>query len=164
MPALESGLSYAPHNNLLYGSSAAERRMLNGSCACGRVRYEIRGELIGPITYCHCWRCRKHSGSSFGTTVGVRTEDFVIVEGEDQIANWESSPGIRRYFAGCCGSPIFKKPDDEPGLIGFRLGTLDSDPMRTADVHYLVDSKAPWVELNDSLPQESGGVAFGERD
>ncbi len=63
----------------------------------------------------HCWRCRKHSGSSFGTTVGVRSEDFVFVSGEDLIASWESSPGIHRFFASCCGSPIFKKPDDLRG-------------------------------------------------
>jgi hypothetical protein len=138
--------------------------MLNGSCACGHVRYEIRGELIGPITYCHCWRCRKHSGSSFGTTVGVRSEDFVLVSGEDRVASWESSPGIHRYFASCCGSPLFKKPDDSPGLLGFRLGTLDSNPEQTASLHFHVGSKAPWVELDDSLPQERGGVAFGLRD
>lgn len=138
--------------------------MLNGSCACGHVRYEIRGELIGPITYCHCWRCRKHSGSSFGTTVGVRSEDFVLVSGEDRVASWESSPGTHRYFASCCGSPLFKKPDDLPGLLGFRLGTLDSDPEQAASLHFHVGSKAPWVELDDSLLQERGGVAFGLRD
>ena len=32
--------------------------MLNGSCACGQVRYTIRGPLIGPVTYCHC--CEIH--------------------------------------------------------------------------------------------------------
>jgi hypothetical protein len=138
--------------------------MLNGSCACGRIRYEIRGELIGPITYCHCWRCRKHSGSSFGTTVGVRSDDFVLVSGDELVSSWESSPGIHRHFAGCCGSPLFKKPDDAPGLLGFRLGTLDSDPGRMADLHYMVGSKAPWVELSDRLPHEGDGVPFGERD
>ena len=138
--------------------------MLKGSCACGQIRYEIRGDLIGPITYCHCWRCRKHSGSSFGTTVGVKSADFVLTSGSDLIAGWESSPGIHRYFAGCCGSPLYKKPDDRPELIGFRLGTLDSDPERVADLHYHVGSKAPWVELKDALPREGGGAAFGERD
>ena len=44
------------------------------------------------------------------------------------------------------------------------MGTLDSDPSRVADVHFMVGSKAPWVEINDGLPQEPGGVPFGERD
>lgn len=138
--------------------------MLKGSCACGRVRYEIRGELLGPVTYCHCWRCRKHSGSSFGTTAGVKASELVFVEGEEQLSSWESSPGVRRYFASCCGSPIYKRSDAAPELLGFRLGTLDSDPARAADMHYMVGSKAPWVEIRDGLRQEGGGIPFGERD
>ena len=97
--------------------------MLKGSCACGKVRYEIAGALIGPVTYCHCWRCRKHSGSSFGTTAGVKTSDFRIVAGEERMASWESSPGVRRHFAGCCGSPIYKRDESAPDELGFRLGT-----------------------------------------
>jgi hypothetical protein len=138
--------------------------MLEGSCACGRVRYEIRGPLLGPITLCHCWRCRKHSGSSFGTTAGVRDQDLVLVEGADRLASWESSPGVHRFFAGCCGSPIYKRSDDAPELLGFRLGTLDSDPGRKAELHFRVGSKAPWLEIRDDLPRKAGGAPFGERD
>ena len=138
--------------------------MLLGSCACGRVAYEIRGDLVGPVTYCHCWRCRKHSGSSFGTTAGVRAVDFLVVSGEQLLSSWESSPGVHRYFATCCGSPIYKRRLETPDLLGFRLGTLDTDPSRRADVHYMVGSKAPWVEIHDALPQDGAGVPFGERD
>jgi hypothetical protein len=137
--------------------------MLNGSCACGRIRYEIRGELLGPITYCHCWQCRKHSGSSFGTTAAIKTDEFHIVAGKELMSSWESSPGVHRCFAGCCGSPIYKRYDAAPDMLGFRLGTLDSDPGRTGDVHIMVDSKVPWYEISDNLPRESGGVPFGRR-
>ena len=138
--------------------------MLEGSCACGRVRYEIQGELLGPVTLCHCWRCRKHSGSSFGTTAGVRTADFSVRVGEDLLSDWESSPGVRRFFAGCCGSPIFKREDASPEVLGFRLGTLDTDPAVAAAMHFRTGSKVPWFEITDALPQEASGVPFGERD
>ena len=131
--------------------------MLRGSCACGRVCYEISGELIGPLTYCHCWRCRKHSGSSFGTTAGVRTDDFRITRGDSLLSSWQSSPGVFRYFASCCGSPIYKEEQERPDILGFRLGTLDSDPEQTVSQHYMVDSVAPWVALNDGLEQVVGG-------
>ncbi|MHB1946437.1 MAG: GFA family protein [Metallibacterium sp.] len=140
------------------------QHMLRGSCACGRVRYEIRGNLLGPVTYCHCWRCRKHSGSSFGTTAGVAASDFVVVAGEELLSDWESSHGVRRYFASCCGSPIFKRDEADPTFLGFRLGTLDSDPHVSVEVHFMVGSKAPWVDIRDSLPQDAQGVPFGERD
>ena len=138
--------------------------MLKGSCACGRVRYEIRGELLGPVTCCHCWRCRKHSGSSFGTTAGVNASDLSLLAGEELLSSWESSPGVHRFFAGCCGSPIYKRNDAAAAVLGFRLGTLDTDPLKKAELHFMVGSKVPWVEIDDSLPQEPGGVPFGERD
>jgi hypothetical protein len=137
--------------------------MLKGSCACGRVRYEIDGELIGPVGHCHCWQCRKHSGASFGTTAGVKTADFRVVEGEEVLSSWESSPGIHRFFAGCCGSPLFKRLDGVPGVMGFRLGTLDTDPGRTVEQHIFVTSKVPWMEIRDELPQQGGGRPFGNR-
>jgi hypothetical protein len=148
----------------LGGHKRAEIPMLRGSCACGRVTYEIRGDLIGPVTYCHCWRCRKHSGSSFGTTAGVRAADFFVLSGEQLLSNWESSPGVHRFFASCCGSPIYKRQQATPAFFGFRLGTLDTDPSRKAELHFMVGSKAPWVELHEPLRQEPGGVPFGERD
>lgn len=138
--------------------------MLAGSCACGRVRYEIRGGLVGPITLCHCWRCRKHSGSSFGTTSGVRASEFVFLQGEDLLRSWESSAGVHRFFAGCCGSPIFKRDDATPDLLGFRLGTLDTDPGRKAELHFMPRSQVPWLDIDDSLPRKGGGPGFGERD
>lgn len=139
--------------------------MLKGSCACGRVSYEIRGQLHGPVTYCHCWRCRKHSGSSFGTTAGVKAAELAFTAGEHLLSYWESSSGVRRYFASCCGSPIYKGPNEDSGYLGFRLGTLDDDPGVRAEMHYMVASQAPWVEIRDDLVQEQGdGPAFGTRD
>jgi hypothetical protein len=139
--------------------------MLKGSCACGNVRYEIHGELRGPVTYCHCWRCRKHSGSSFGTTAAIATDELVFSEGRELLHYWESSPGVRRYFASCCGSPIYKQDESAPEFVGFRLGTLDTDPAVAVHVHYMVESKAPWVEIKDSIAQKlGGGPPFGQRD
>ena len=139
--------------------------MLNGSCACGRIAYVIEGPLLGRIVYCHCWRCRKHSGSSFGTTVSLARGDLEFLRGEDLLSFWESSPGVHRYFASCCGSPIFKQPDEEPDQIGLRLGTLDDDPGRLAEIHFMTASKVPWLEIHDELPQQdAGGPRFGEKD
>jgi hypothetical protein len=94
----------------------------------------------------------------------VNASEFVVVSGNELLSSWESSPGVRRFFASCCGSPIYKRDDTAPAVLGFRLGTLDSDPLRSANVHFMVGSKAPWVQISDTLPQEPVGVPFGERD
>ena len=138
--------------------------MLKGSCACGAVRYEIDGALFGPVNYCHCWRCRKHSGSSFGTTASMPAAALKFVAGEENLSNWESSPGVHRFFAKCCGSPIYKSEASNPSELRLRLGTLDTDPVVKVDRHYMTGSKAPWVELEDNLRKEPGGPPFGERD
>jgi hypothetical protein len=137
--------------------------MLHGSCACGRVRYQLDGELRGALGHCHCWQCRKHSGASFGTTAAVMTEEFSVVAGEELLSSWESSPGIARVFASCCGSPLFKRIAALPEVMGLRLGGLDSDPGRTVEQHIFVGSKVPWVEIDDGLPQKPGGAPFGQR-
>lgn len=138
--------------------------MLTGSCACGRIRYEIHGTLRGAVGHCHCWQCRKHSGASFGTTAAVLAEELRFVQGEDELGSWESSPGVHRRFARCCGTPLVKRIDAVPQVLGLRLGTLDSDPGRRVERHIFVDSKVPWVELRDGLPAEPGGVPFPRRD
>lgn len=138
--------------------------MLTGSCGCGRVRYQITGALIGPITQCHCWRCRKQSGASFGTTAGVARGDFAVVAGADLLRAWQSSPGVERFFASCCGSPIFKRDAADPEEFGFRLGTLDTDPGVTVEMHFRAGSKVPWVEICDDLPREESGPPFGAQD
>jgi hypothetical protein len=137
--------------------------MLQGSCACGRFRYEIRGELLGPVSYCHCWQCRKQSGSSFGTTAGVQTSEIRVVSGEELLTSWQSGPRIHRFFASCCGSPLYKRLDDAPEASRLRLGTLDSDPGRTVERHIFVSSKVPWLDIGDELPRTDGGVPFGGR-
>ena len=42
----------------------AEDRMHQGSCLCGRIRFEVAGELAG-IQLCHCSQCRRANGAAF---------------------------------------------------------------------------------------------------
>jgi hypothetical protein len=43
-----------------------ESTMNQGRCLCGRVRYEIPGEIYS-VVHCHCSMCRKHHGAAFAT-------------------------------------------------------------------------------------------------
>ncbi|MBM4263959.1 MAG: GFA family protein [Deltaproteobacteria bacterium] len=126
--------------------------MLKGSCLCGAVRYEIDGALEA-ITNCHCSLCRKMSGSAFSSGASVSQSEFRIVAGKEMLNQWESSPGYFRNFCSRCGSPLFKIKAKDPNVIRLRVGSLDSDPGVKISKHMHVKSKAPWVELNDGLPQ-----------
>ena len=126
--------------------------MLKGSCACGKVQYEVRG-LPKVAYYCHCGRCRKQSGSSFATNMVVQRDDFAVVSGEEILSYYQSSPQLRRYFCSGCGSPIYSVGDKYKHIVSVRCGTLDSALSVHPSVHAFVASKANWVDISDELPQ-----------
>ena len=57
--------------------------MIKGSCACGRVRFEI--EAARSMTHCHCVNCRKLTAASVATYVHVEKDKFRWLAGEDNI-------------------------------------------------------------------------------
>lgn len=130
--------------------------MIRGSCLCGGVRFEI-ARADGPFELDHCNRCRKATGSAFAAGLGVRTEDFRLLQGADLISRYEAPirerpPPYRTAFCKICGSPV---PDPEPGSSWFELpaGLLDDDPGLRPDRHILVELKAPWFDIAGDLPQ-----------
>ena len=123
-----------------------------GSCLCRRVTYEITGELTDVLN-CHCSMCRKLHAAAFRTRARVATKDWKTLTGEEFIKFYESSPGERKGFCSECGSSLFTKFDARPDVIGFPLGTLDTDPGVKATRHIFVGSKAPWFDITDALPQ-----------
>ena len=125
---------------------------MTGSCLCGAVRYEITGsfKLIG---HCHCSICRKSHGAAFATWGMIDPSQFRWTAGESLLRGYESSPGALRCFCSRCGSPLVCTHHGEVGEVV--LGTLDSDPGARPSEHIFVDSKAPWHEITDALPQHA---------
>ncbi len=130
--------------------------MIQGSCLCGGVRFEIV-RAVGPFELCHCRRCRKASGSAFVAGLGVRTEDFRLLAGSDVITTYEAPilerpPAYRTSFCSRCGSPV---PNPAPDAEWFEIpaGLLDDDPVLRPDKHIFVELKAPWFEITEDLPQ-----------
>ena len=55
---------------------------IRGSCLCGGVRFTVRPPFL-RASHCHCWRCRKHSGTAVCTQARVPREQFTLLAGED---------------------------------------------------------------------------------
>jgi hypothetical protein len=128
--------------------------MLTGSCLCGAVRYEVKGEL-GPIVMCHCAQCRKANGTAFATNSPVKARDFHLLQGSEALAEFESTPGKFRVFCGRCGSPLYSRRAAAPDVLRLRIGTLDTPLDARPSAHIFVDSKAAWWEIDDDLPQHA---------
>lgn len=128
--------------------------MLRGSCLCGSVHYEIRGP-IGRVSHCHCAMCRKAHGAAFATYGRVERSDFAFVSGVEDVASFQSSPGVIRTFCKQCGSNLQFISDKRPSTLSLALGTLDDDPSVQASLHIFVASRAPWFQIADDLPQHA---------
>lgn len=118
--------------------------MIQGSCLCGGIVYEIDEEHIELINNCHCVNCRKVSGAAFGTFVQIAGQHFRWIKGQDLVSTFESSPGIHRAFCSVCGSRAPQSRNWEEH-VGIPAGGLDGDPGKVPTLDIFVESKAPWV-------------------
>jgi hypothetical protein len=129
--------------------------MIQGSCLCGAVRYEIAGGLR-RITHCHCAMCRKAHGAAFASYAEAAVADLRVTHGGELITRRRSSDAAQRSFCSRCGSNLFFEPDETPDLLWVAAGGFDSEPELRPDAHIFVGSKAPWFDITDDLPQHEG--------
>jgi hypothetical protein len=125
---------------------------VKGSCLCRGIQYQV-DDAFGRVVHCHCSMCRKATGAAFRTRAAVPSAAFHWLCGESLLSRYQSSPGETRTFCSVCGATLATFFRDQPEQIGLALGTLDDDPGVRPLAHVYVDSKAPWFEITDSLPQ-----------
>jgi hypothetical protein len=125
--------------------------MLNGSCLCGSVAYEVDAD-IGPIVHCHCRTCRKTHGSAFSTVSPFPRERFRFTKGEDLLGAFESSPGKFRRFCSRCGSHIMAERIAQPVVL-LRLGCLDTEITARPRMHIWRSDAASWYDPKDVIPE-----------
>jgi hypothetical protein len=147
---LSHPLSWAPPRGEHRMSETAASELLNGSCLCRGVMYEIRGG-VGNLSHYHCSMCRKAHGAAFGTYAPVAWSAFCITQGERLVRRYQSSPSVTRTFCSVCGSTMQYIPDGG-GHFFLAVGTLDSDPVRRPRVQIWVRDKAPWWDIDPKLP------------
>lgn len=125
-----------------------------GGCACGALRYRLRGEPI-YVNNCHCRQCQQQTGSTSVVNAFTETENFELLGGElTQHTVKAGSGGPHRIFrCACCGTAIFSHYPrlGELGL-GLRVGTLDEPNSLTPDAIIFTAERMPWVTLPAGIP------------
>jgi hypothetical protein len=130
---------------------------VTGGCLCGAVRFEA-ALPFSDANYCHCSRCRKHSGSEFGVQARVPREQFRLLSGGELITVYRPEGGRVKAFCSICGSSLFGREWPEGEEIAIRLGTLDGDPGIRPGFHTFADSAPPWAPVSDDgLPRYAEG-------
>lgn len=149
-PAAEVGPRQRP--------AATDESVVRGSCLCGDVAYEVSGTPTG-IVKCHCSRCRKGRSAAHGANLFVANPQLRWLQGADRVESYRV-PGARftNNFCRRCGS-LLPRPDPAPDLLGIPAGGIDRCPADVGEkVNIFVDSKAPWFEIDDGLPQREEGL------
>lgn len=124
-----------------------------GSCLCGAVSYEARGEPVFSA-HCCCVDCRKASGADH-ITAAFYMNDQVTISGDVAEFGVEADSGNTNFRQFCpkCGSRLFNRNSARPNMIGIQTGTMD-------DVHGVsprgvvyASGKREWDNFNDGLSQ-----------
>jgi hypothetical protein len=129
--------------------------VIQGSCLCGGVRFEVDERQIFLINNCHCVNCRKVSGAAYGTFLQVAGSGFHWISGEELVGTFESSPGNFRAFCRVCGSRA-PQSRDRAEHATVPAGSLDGDPGAKPHINMFTASKAPWHTIDNSLPSIPG--------
>src|SRR3954454_9987819 len=126
---------------------------VHGSCLCGGVSYELTAPSL-RANFCHCTRCRKHTGSAASAQGRVPIEGFKLLTGAELIKVYRPAGGMAKAFCAECGSSLFGGSWPDGPEVSIRLGTLDDDPGIEPQFHNFVADAPRWLPLpDDELPR-----------
>ena len=125
-------------------------RIETGTCFCGAIAAELRGEPFW-ICYDHDDDCRRAIGSPLTIWVGYRPDQFRLTRGTPK--SFSKTKGVVRTFCGDCGSPIGYTDEGLPDELYVAIGFLDQPERFRPQAHAYWRMKLPWVDFADDLPR-----------
>lgn len=92
-----------------------------GGCHCGRVRFEVSGQ-IDRVLNCNCSICCK---KGFLHWI-VEPEQFRLLSSSDALALYEfNTKTAKHYFCSACGISSYYIPRSHPNMIDVNVRCLD---------------------------------------
>ncbi|KAF2251742.1 hypothetical protein BU26DRAFT_529119 [Trematosphaeria pertusa] len=102
---------------------------MDGSCACGAVKFTTPSKKPLNLYHCHCIDCRKQSASAFGTSAIF---PFFSIEDHPDVTYFsrvcDSGRRQKCYFCSKCGSRILHAhvfDDGDPKVVAVKGGVLE---------------------------------------
>ena len=96
-------------------------RTFQGGCHCGRVRFEVAGDL-SKATVCNCSICSK---KGFVHLI-VPKEAFRLLSGTDDLADYRFNTGVAHHlFCRHCGIHSYYVPRSDPDKIDVNVRCLE---------------------------------------
>jgi hypothetical protein len=117
--------------------------MKTGSCLCGAVSFEVKGELR-PVIACHCLQCRKQTGTYMSATACA--DDELVFTRQDGLKWFRSSPEAQRGFCKECGSVLFWKADGSK-KTSISAGAIDGETGVPVEGHIFCETAGDYYEI-----------------
>lgn len=141
---------------------------LDGSCACGAVRFSLESKEPYPYQRCYCSICRKAGGGG-GYSINLGGDASTLkVEGKEHVRVFRAmveQDGKRvqskheRHFCKQCGSHLWAQHPDWPKLVHPVAGAIDTElPVPPSTTHMMAGSKASFVVVE----LKAGDALFAE--
>jgi len=125
---------------------------LEGGCACGEVRYRLKGKPMF-VHCCHCRDCQRQTGSAFVLNAIYEDDRIELLAGEPAPATVPAPSGRPHDIYRCPSCRTALWSDYGRRRLRFvRVGTLDDASALPPDVHIFTRSKLPWVGLPAGTP------------
>lgn len=152
--------------------------MFKAQCLCGANRLRI-SDIEPRIAHCHCHMCQKFHGAAFSTFVEVKLDNLDWPNEYNATSEFQAENFSKRSFCKICGSSLSfesqfnrKSRTIEIALAAFdqesqnslmeSIGRqektsdesdykVESKPKSIVDCHIYLESKAPWLDINDDL-------------
>jgi hypothetical protein len=123
---------------------------MTGSCHCGAIRYQVRGNLIAHVL-CHCKDCRRSAGAPMVGWAMYPSEAVRVLQGAPKV--YHSSEHGRRHFCPDCGTGLFYTNDVMiPGIMDVQSATFDDPGAVAAECHTQVAERISWMAEAHLLP------------
>jgi hypothetical protein len=126
---------------------------VHGSCLCGTIAFAI-GAAPQRMVNCYCSRCRLSRAGVHATNAFTPLDNLEWMRGQQHIKTYRVPDAalFATSFCELCGS-LMPAPFTKLGRYLVPAGSLDSPLPIKPGAHIYVDSKLPWFQISDTLPQ-----------
>jgi hypothetical protein len=126
----------------------------SGQCLCGEVTYSSNIEPVFAGN-CHCKDCQRSSGGAYVPAM-VFPEKDVIISGEVKYFESKADSGDthQRGFCPNCGSQLFGRFSNMPGMVGIKAGTLNDTSNYVPMLDFYVKSTPHWNFMSPEIPKK----------
>lgn len=133
-------------------TDTSERR---GHCICGEVRIKAKN-ASSSVGACHCKMCRRWGGGPF---MEIDCGADVEIDGEENIAVFNSSDWAERGFCRNCGTHLFYRLKESRQHM-IPVGLFEDSESLVFESQVFIDEKPDYYEFTNKTKDLTGEELF----